>query len=79
MVVFKDTDINSFGSHFKLIDESWELFPVKLVVAQNIENWNFKFLVKYPLKPPVLDMDVAGQHNNVGTHNWRHEITELNM
>jgi hypothetical protein len=24
-------------------------------------------------------MDVAGQHNNVGTDNWRHEIAELNM
>jgi ubiquitin-protein ligase len=49
------------------------------VVAQNIQHWNLKFLVKYPLKPPVLDMDVAGQHNNVGAHNWRHEIAELNM
>ena len=33
----------------------------------------------YPLKPPILDMDVASQHNNVGADNWRHEIAELNM
>jgi hypothetical protein len=31
------------------------------------------------LKPQILDMDVAGQHNNVGADNWRHEIAELNM
>jgi ubiquitin-protein ligase len=49
------------------------------VVAQNIQHGNLKFLVKYPLKPPILDMDVAGQHNNVGGDNWRHEIAELNM
>jgi hypothetical protein len=24
-------------------------------------------------------MDVAGQHNNLGADNWRHEIAELNM
>jgi hypothetical protein len=24
-------------------------------------------------------MNVAGQHNNVGADNWRHEIAELNM
>jgi len=24
--------------------------------------------------PPILDMEVAGQHNNVGADNWRHEI-----
>jgi hypothetical protein len=24
-------------------------------------------------------MDVAGQHDNVGADNWRHEIAELNM
>jgi hypothetical protein len=72
-------DIRSFGIDFKLIDESRELFPVKLVVAQNIQHGNLKFLVKYPLKPPILDMDVASQHNNVGADNWRHEIAELNM
>ena len=72
-------DIRSFGARFELIDESRELFPVKLVVAQNIENGNLKFLIKYPLKPPILDMEVAGQHNNVGADNWRHEIAELNM
>jgi len=22
----------------------------------------------YPLKPPVLDMEVSGQHNNVGAN-----------
>jgi hypothetical protein len=27
----------------------------------------------------ILDVDIAGQHNNVGTDNWRHEIAELNM
>jgi hypothetical protein len=72
-------DISSFGSDFKLIDESRELFPVKLVVAQNIQHGNFKFLIKYPLKPSMPDMDITGQHNNVGADNWRHEIAELNM
>ena len=72
-------DISSFGVHFKFIDESRKLFPVKLVVAQNIQHGNLKFLIKYPLKPPVLDMDVAGQYNNVGVGVWRHEIAELNM
>jgi hypothetical protein len=72
-------DISSFGVHFKLIDESGELLPVKLVVAQNIQHGNLKFLIKYPLKPPILDMNVAGQYNNVGADNWRHEISELNM
>jgi hypothetical protein len=72
-------DISSFGSDFKLIDESRELFPVKLVVAQNIQHGNFKFLIKYPLKPAILDMDITGQHNNIGADNWRHEIAELNM
>jgi len=27
----------------------------------------------------ILDMDVAGQYNNVGADNRRHEIAELNM
>jgi hypothetical protein len=49
------------------------------VIAQNIQNGNLKFLVKYPLKAPILDMDIAGQHNNVGAHNRRCEIAELNM
>jgi hypothetical protein len=53
-------NIGSFGAHFKFIDESRELFPVKLVVAQNIQHGNLKFLIKYPLKPPILDMDVTG-------------------
>ena len=39
----------------------------------------FQFLVKYPLQPPILDMDVAGQDNNVGADNGRREIAELNM
>jgi hypothetical protein len=39
----------------------------------------FHFLVKYPLKPPILDMDGADQHNNVDANHWRHEIAELNM
>jgi hypothetical protein len=72
-------NISSFCAHFKLIDESGELFPVKLVVAQHIQHGYLKFLVKYPLKPPVLDMNVAGQHNNVGVDNRRHEIAELKM
>jgi hypothetical protein len=49
------------------------------MVAQNIQHGNLKFLIKYPLKSPILDMDVAGQHNNVGADNRRHEIAELNM
>jgi hypothetical protein len=49
------------------------------VVAQNIQHRNLKFLVKYPLKPLLLDMDVTGQHNKVGADNRRHEIAELNM
>ena len=71
--------ISSFSILFELIDESREFFPVKVVVAQNIQHGNLKFLVKYPLKPSILDMDVAGQHNNVGVDNWRHKIAELNM
>jgi len=78
-IVFEDVNIRAFDVPFELIDLPRELFPVKLVVAQNVENGNLKFLVKYPLKPPVLDMDVAGQHNNVGVDNWWHEIAELNM
>jgi len=72
-------NIGSFCVHFKLIDESGKLLTVKLVVAQNIQHGNLKFLVKYPLKAPILDMDVAGQYNNVGADNWPHEIAELNM
>jgi hypothetical protein len=72
-------DISSFGIDFKLIDESREIFPVKLVVAQNIQHGNLKFLIKYPLKPPILDMDIAGQHNNAGADHWRYETAELNM
>jgi hypothetical protein len=72
-------DISSFGPQFKLIDESRELFPVELVVTQNIQHGNLKFLVKYPLKPLVLDMNVAGQHNNVSADIRRHEIAKLNM
>jgi hypothetical protein len=49
------------------------------VIAQNIQHGNLKFLVEYPLKPPILDMDIARQHNNVGVDNWRHEGAELNM
>jgi hypothetical protein len=72
-------DIGPFGARFELIDESGEFVSVKLVVAQNIQHGNLKVLIKYPLKPAILDMNVAGQHNNVGTDNWRHEIAELNV
>ena len=37
LIFFKDMDIRFFRVHFKLIDESREFFPVKLVVAQNIK------------------------------------------
>jgi hypothetical protein len=78
-IVFQDIDIGAFCLFLKLIDKPRKLFLVKLVVAQNVENGGLKFLVKYPLKPAIFDMDIAGQHNKVGVDSWWHKIVKLNM
>ncbi len=58
---------------------SKELLPVKLMVAQNIQYENLKFLLNYPLKPPVLDMDVSGKNHNVGANIRRLKAAKLEI
>lgn len=52
---------------------------VKLVVAENVNDWLTGKMLLDPLEPLGTDMDIAGQHNDIGVGFGNGQRAKLQM
>ncbi len=71
--------VRARGLALQRLDEAGKTIPVELVVAEHIDNRDLDPLIENPSHPPVPDMRIARQNDEIGADVRDDEIPELDV